>query len=83
MTVLIFMLAAVMGTFFLKRYPGMRHRETKTELLIFFCIFLGILTVFAIDLISHFTLYRLLMIVLISLLSFADYRRRFRKIAAQ
>ncbi|MEO8109661.1 MAG: hypothetical protein ABI594_06515 [Ginsengibacter sp.] len=79
MTILIFMLAAVMGTFFLKRYSGISPTETKKELLVFFSIFLAIITIFTIDLISHFTPYRLLMIVLISLLSFADYHRRFRK----
>lgn len=76
----IILIAALAGIIFYYRNKRTEYIESKKEWLIFFLLFLTIITAYSIDLVNHFTYIRLSILALIFSLGVIHYYKRFKKI---
>ena len=76
----IILMVALAGIIFYYRNKRTDYIESKREWLIFFVLFLGIITAFSFDLINHFNYARLSILALIFILGGINYYQRFKKI---
>jgi hypothetical protein len=75
----IFMAIAMIVIFFLGRRTRKKYIESKRGLMIFFFLFLSLITAFTIDLINNFTYTKLLIIAFIFVSGVIDYYKRAMK----
>ena len=76
----IILIAILAGIIFYYRNKRTEYTESKNEWLIFFLLFLALITGYSIDLINHFTYIRFFILVLIFTLGVIHYYKRFRKL---
>ncbi len=76
----IIMILALTGIVFYRKNKVTGYTESTKEWLIFFLIFLIIMTAYSIDLVNHFTYTRFSMLALIFVLGITNYYTRFKKI---